>query len=65
MQIVSFEDHLAKKYLVSVFNGFINDPADSDFQRGFLSACLMLYREGLGQGVGDDRLILLDGQCSS
>jgi hypothetical protein len=32
-------------YLNNVFAGFVNDPPDSDFQKGYLSAMLEMYRE--------------------
>ncbi len=60
--VISFEAERASKYLSGVFAGYLEDPADSDFQRGFLAASLVIYREGLGKGVGDDRLGLLDNQ---
>ena len=62
MSVVSFEAERASKYLTGVFNGYLGDPADTDYQRGFLAAALVIYREGLGKGVGDDRLKLLDKQ---
>ena len=62
--ILELQTERASRYLEGVFAGFINDPADTDFQKGFLSMALTLYREGLGKGVGDDRLKLLDRQIS-
>jgi hypothetical protein len=60
--LISFDVERASRYLNGVFAGYLNDPADSDYQRGFLAAALTIYREGLGKGVGDDRLALLDAQ---
>lgn len=61
-ELVSFDAERASRYIERAFGGFLNDPADSDYQRGFLAALLTLYREGLGKGEGDDRLALLDRQ---
>lgn len=60
--LISFDVERTAKYLEGVFAGFLNDPADSDYQRGFLAAALVIYREGLGRGYTDDRLQLLDEQ---
>jgi len=60
--LISFDTERAAKYLEGVFAGYLNDPADSDHQRGFLAGCLAVYHEGLGRGAGDDRLALLDAQ---
>lgn len=57
--VVSFDAEKASKYIQQALAGFINDPADSDFQRGYLAALLTVYQEGLGKGLGDDRLPLL------
>lgn len=62
MAVVSFEGEKASRYIERALVAFLNDPADSDHQRGYLSALLTVYREGLGKGVGDDRLALLDQQ---
>ena len=63
--VVSFDAEKASRYIEQAFNGFLVDPADSDFQRGYLAALLTLYREGLGKGAGDDRLGLLDRQTAA
>lgn len=60
--VVSFDDHKATRYLEGALNGYLGDPADSDYQRGFLAACLAIYKEGLGKGVSDDRIALLERQ---
>lgn len=65
MQVIEFETEKASKYVKQALEGYLNDPADSDYQKGFLAALLVVYREGLGKGVGDDRLALLDEQVKS
>jgi hypothetical protein len=60
--VVSFDAEKASRYLERAMQGFLGDPADSDYQRGFLAALLVVYREGLGKGARDDRLRLLDAQ---
>lgn len=62
--LVSFDAERASRYIEQAFVGYLADPADSDFQRGHLSALLTMYREGLGKGAGDDRLALLDAQVA-
>lgn len=57
--VISFDAEKASRYIEQALAGFINDPADSDFQRGFLAALLTVYEEGLGKGAGDDRLTIL------
>lgn len=64
-EIISFDAEKASRYIEQAFAGYLIDPADSDFQRGFLAALLTLYREGLGRGAGDDRLTLLDRQTEA
>lgn len=64
-QVISFDAERASRYLERVFAGFLGDPADSDYQRGFLAASLLLYRECLGKGADDDRLTVLDAQVSA
>lgn len=64
-ELVSFDAEKASRYIENSFAGFLSDPADSDYQRGFLAALLTLYREGLGKGEGDDRLALLDRQVAA
>ena len=54
--IILFDAEKATRYIEQALIGFINDPADSDFQRGYLAALLAIYEEGLGKGVGDSRL---------
>lgn len=58
--VISFDAEKASRYLERAMFGFLGDPADSDYQRGFLAALLVVYREGLGKGATDDRLRLLD-----
>jgi hypothetical protein len=35
-------------YLLKQIDGFISNPPDTDFQRGYLAAVLDTYEEGLG-----------------
>jgi hypothetical protein len=64
-EVVSFDTEKASRYIERAFAGFLVDPADSDYQRGYLAALLTLYREGLGNGAEDDRLSLLDRQTQA
>lgn len=57
--IVSFDAEKTVRYLEQSFQGFLGDPPDSDYQRGFLAALLVLYEEGLGKGKHDARIEML------
>jgi hypothetical protein len=63
--VIEFDSERAARYLEDVFRGYERDPASTDFQRGFLAAALVIYREGLGRGAQDDRLKLLAAQVSA
>lgn len=63
--VVSFDAMKASRYLEQALMGFLGDPPDSDFQRGFLSALLIVYQEGLGKGGQDDRIKLLDSMTQA
>ena len=60
--IVSFDAEKVTRYIEAALIGYLMDPADTDFQRGHLSALLTLYTEGLGKGVSDDRMAILERQ---
>lgn len=61
-QIISFDAEKASRYIEAGLVGFIGDPADSEYQRGYLAALLTIYTEGLGKGALDDRISLLERQ---
>lgn len=61
-ELISFDAVRASRYIEQAFAGFLIDPADSEYQRGYLAALLTLYQEGLGKGQHDDRLPLLKAQ---
>jgi hypothetical protein len=55
-ELVDFDAKRIAPKIISAIAGFLMDPPDSEFQRGYLAALCTLYREGLGRGEGDDRL---------
>lgn len=59
-ELVSFDAGRASRYIERAFAGFLDDPPDTNYQRGFLAALLALYTEGLGKGAVDARVALLD-----
>lgn len=61
--VVSFDAEKATRYLERAMWSFLRDPADSDYQRGYLAALLTVYREGLDKGEDDGRFRLLDDQA--
>jgi hypothetical protein len=38
----------SRAFLIQALEGFIKDPPDTDFQLGYLSALLIMWREGFG-----------------
>ncbi len=60
--IISFDAERASRWIQQAFNGYLGDPADSEYQQGYLAALIDLYGEGLGKGAGDDRIALLKAQ---
>lgn len=61
--LIDFDGVRAVKYIERALAGFLDDPADSDHQRGYLSALLTIYTEGLGKGIDDGRIELLRHQA--
>lgn len=64
-QLISFDAERASNYIANALAMFIVDPADSEHQRGYLSALLTIYEEGLGRGKDDSRLAILRAQVQS
>ena len=54
--ILDFNERGVGAYVIEALEGFLNDPPDSDFQFGYLSALCAVYREALN-GQKDARLI--------
>lgn len=45
--VIDFDGYRIAPFLMSAIEAFLRDPPDSDFQAGYLSALLVVYREGL------------------
>lgn len=60
--VVDFDSHRIAPFLMAAIEGFLRDPPDSDFQAGYLSALLVVYREGLRR-EGDARLDAAEKLC--
>lgn len=60
MSVVDFDTVRIRPFVERQIEAFISDPPDSEFQYGFLSALLMLWREGMRGEAGDARIILAD-----
>lgn len=58
--IISFDDAKAVRYLERALLGFLDDAPDSDYQVGFLNALIVVSNEGLGKGLTDDRMRVLE-----
>lgn len=64
-RVINFNDSRAERYLTDTLRGFLSDPADNEFQRGYLACALAVYREGInGQALGD-WLAKLEGQMEA
>lgn len=50
------EFFLARQYIAEVIASFDGDPADSDFQLGYLEALRVVGREALGMDIPDPEL---------
>lgn len=61
-EIISFDDAKMRRYIQQAMHGFMIDPADSDYQRGYLAALLNAWSEGLN-GATDDRIAALRKQA--
>lgn len=57
MTIIDFDSHRVRPFIERAIESFLNDPPDTEFQRGYLGALINVYREGLGRGAQDARLI--------
>lgn len=55
-----FDGERIASYMLEAIGRFLSDPPNSDFQRGFLAALLVLYREGGRDSSSDARLMAAD-----
>ena len=60
-KVVSFDVEKTSRYVDQALWGFMNDPPSSDYQRGFLAALLVVYREGCGKPMDSGRFAVLEG----
>lgn len=54
--VIDFDSRRAEPYIMKAIEGFLNDPPDSEFQEGYLSALISVYREAIGRGESDARI---------
>jgi len=47
-------DKTIERYIERAIDRFLTDPPDSDFQRGYFDALIVIYREAMGRN--DERL---------
>lgn len=55
-KVIDFDGARIAPWLIRAIEGFLIDPPDRDYQRGYLAALVCAYREGLGRGATDARL---------
>jgi hypothetical protein len=55
-KVIDFDTARIRPYIERAIDGFLADPPDSDFQRGYLAGLLNIYREGLNRPE-DTRII--------
>lgn len=60
MSVTHINDGKLERYIRETIIGYLGDPPESEFQMGYLAACLDIYREGLDR-EGDDRIKLAAG----
>jgi len=53
-KVIDFDAARISTFLMNAIESFFSDPPDSEFQRGYLSALINVYAEGLGRK--DDRI---------
>ena len=56
--IIDLDMVRVEPYLKNAIAGCLLDPLDSKFQRGFLAALLIVYREGLSRAQKENPLII-------
>ena len=54
--VIDFDAKRIEPFIMRAIEGFLSDPPDSEFQRGYLAALVVSYKEGLGRGTSDARL---------
>lgn len=47
--IIDFDERRVASYLRDALAGFVGDPPDTEFQRGYLAAMLDVYKEAIGR----------------
>lgn len=57
MAVIDFDGARVAPFILRAVEGFLGDPPDSDFQRGYLAALVNIYRESMGRGDTDARVI--------
>ena len=55
--VIDLDTRRVTPYVIRAVEQFLNDPPDTDYQRGFLAALLVLWREGLNGSEADARII--------
>jgi len=54
--VIDLDARRVAPMLLQGIEGFLGDPPEDEFQRGYLAALLVVYGEGLGRGKGDARV---------
>ena len=53
----ALKNFACEPYVATAIDAFLNDPPDSDFQRGYLAALVAVYKEAIGRPAADARII--------
>lgn len=56
-EVIDFDARKLRPYLAAAIEGFLGDPPDTDYQRGYLSALIDVYREGINGDMTDARVV--------
>jgi hypothetical protein len=55
-EVIDFDATRIEPFLIRLIELFLIDPPDSDYQRGYLAALIITYREGLKREAPDSLL---------
>jgi len=56
-EVIDFDARRIEPFIMKQIQSFLDDPPDTQHQEGYLSALLVIYREGLRPGTLDARVI--------
>lgn len=65
MTVLDFDSAKVRPYLEQGIEGFLGDPPDTEFQRGYLAALICVYKEGLSNPrLQDARIVAAEAMLN-